>query len=99
MLRFPLEQVGVVHISGGKWITDPANPLRKRLLDDHLHDVPLAVHEPLTLLAQHVPHPISVVLERDGHFPKFELLLAELELARNALQRGRRMPAQMRAVA
>lgn len=99
LLRFPLERVRLIHISGGKWITHPADPLRKRLLDDHLHDVPSAVHDLLAIVAQRVPQPLTVVLERDGHFPQFDHLLAELNLAREALQRGRRLSNTMRDVA
>jgi hypothetical protein len=36
-----------------------------------------------------VPTPIDVVLERDGVFPRFEQLLAQIDRARVALARGR----------
>lgn len=102
LLRFPLERVVQVHISGGRWVDVPGDPPgqlsrresggpsgQRRLLDDHLHDVPPAVHELLTFLASRAPQPLTVILERDGHFPKFDLLLAQIELARNAVHRGR----------
>jgi len=94
LLRFPLDCVAQVHISGGRWVnvpgTEPGEKFgQRRLLDDHLHDVPAAVHEMLTLLASRVRQPLTVILERDGHFPKFDHLVAQIELARNAILRGR----------
>ena len=103
LMRFPLHRVRAVHLSGGKWIAEPAgdgngdgdrngkkkSPPRVRLLDDHVHDVPPEVFELLTLLAEHAPQPLDVIIERDGEYPKFECLLSELETARTAIAGGR----------
>ncbi|MET3129921.1 uncharacterized protein (UPF0276 family) [Oxalobacteraceae bacterium GrIS 1.11] len=90
MLRLPLRRVHSVHISGGRWIDEPGSvPPRKRLLDDHVHDVPPAVFALLTLLARQVPHALTVILERDGHYPTFGHLLDQLNQARAALRAGR----------
>jgi len=94
LLRFPLERVRAVHLSGGKWIPEPvpggSDTLpRMRLLDDHVHDVPADVFELLALLAQHAPQPLDVIIERDGEYPDFSCLLTQLDAARDALRRGR----------
>lgn len=88
LLRLPLATVGAVHLSGGHWIDEPGGTGR-RLLDDHLHDVPAEVFELLTLLARHAPQPLTVILERDGNYPSFEHVLEQLALARAALRAGR----------
>ncbi len=93
LLRCPLDRVKTVHLSGGRWIREPAvdeTPPGRRLLDDHLHDVPSPVFDMLVLLAQRVDHPLTVLLERDGEYPSFDLLLQQLTLARQALAEGRR---------
>lgn len=83
--RLPLERVAVVHIAGGRWTREP-----RRWLDDHLHATPPAVFDLLARLAARARQPLTVVLERDGAYPPFEELLAELRLARAALATGRR---------
>lgn len=88
LLRLPLATVGAVHLSGGHWINEPGGTDR-RLLDDHLHDVPTEVFELLTLLARHAPQPLTVILERDGNYPSFDHVLEQLALARAALCAGR----------
>ena len=88
LLRLPLARVGAVHLSGGHWIDEPGGTGR-RLLDDHLHDVPAEVFELLALLARHAPQPLTVILERDGNYPSFEHVLGQLALARAALRAGR----------
>lgn len=88
LLRLPLARVGAVHLSGGHWIAAPGGA-GKRLLDDHLHDVPPAVFALLTLLARHAPQPLTVIVERDGNYPSFDHVLGQLELARAALRAGR----------
>ena len=88
LLRLPLDRVTTVHLSGGHWIAAPGSSER-RLLDDHVHDVPGAVFALLTLLATHAPKPLDVILERDGNFPAFPHLLAQLDSARAALAEGR----------
>lgn len=88
LLRLPLARVGAVHLSGGHWIDEPEGTGR-RLLDDHLHDVPADVFALLTVLARHAPQPLTVILERDGNYPSFEHVLNQLALARAALRAGR----------
>lgn len=91
--EFPLAQVRMVHLSGGKWIQEPAigndRPRGTRLLDDHVHDVPEPVFALLAEVAKLAPHPLTVILERDGEYPEFEALLSQLRKARAALARGR----------
>ena len=88
LLRLPLDRVGAVHLSGGHWIAAP-DGAGKRLLDDHLHDVPPAVFALLTQLARLAPQPLTVIVERDGNYPSFGHVLGQLELARAALRAGR----------
>jgi len=78
-----------VHLSGGHWIEAPDGSGERRLLDDHVHDVPPEVFALLTLLATHATRPLDVILERDGRFPAFPRLLAQLDAARAALAAGR----------
>jgi len=85
--RFPLEQVAAVHLAGGRWIDGPNGA--RRLLDDHLHDVPPAVFELLRELGCLAPQPLTVIIERDGRFPPIARLLEQLDLARTALAAGR----------
>ncbi len=93
LLSLPLHRIGAVHLSGGRWIAEPdqapSQAPRMRLLDDHVHDVPAPVYALLTALAHHAPQPLTVYIERDGNFPCFEHLLAQLEMARAALRLGR----------
>jgi uncharacterized protein (UPF0276 family) len=97
LLRMPLQRVATVHLSGGHWIKAPG-AAEQRLLDDHVHDVPAEVFALLTLLATHAPQRLDVILERDGNFPAFPRLLAQLDAARAALAQGR-AALQRRAVA
>ncbi|MBI4748275.1 MAG: DUF692 domain-containing protein [Acidobacteria bacterium] len=86
--QLPLERVRSIHLAGGRWIS--ANKTRgRRLLDDHLHDVPEAVYALLTEVARRTCHPLTVLLERDGAFPPFTVLLEQLRQARQALRLGR----------
>lgn len=90
--RFPLDRVSMVHISGGHWIelNEPGYGIAaRRLLDDHVHDVPDVVFAMLVDLARSCPQPLTVVLERDGLYPEFDLLLHQLQRARAALAEGR----------
>ena len=87
LLRLPLARVAAVHLSGGHWIAAPDGS--RRLLDDHLHDVPPAVFDLLSVLARHAPQPLTVIVERDGNYPSFGHVLGQLELARAALRAGR----------
>jgi uncharacterized protein (UPF0276 family) len=79
----PLERVTTIHLAGGKW-------MGKRILDDHLHDVPDPVYEMLRFVASRAPQPLTVILERDGKYPPMADLLAQLDRARSAVQEGRR---------
>jgi uncharacterized protein (UPF0276 family) len=99
LLSFPLHKVGAVHLSGGKWVPEPAPSQRMRLLDDHVHDVPPAVYALLELLATHAPQPLDVIVERDGRYPAFESLLAQLDAARTALCNGRKTAAVVKRAA
>lgn len=98
LLRLPLDRVKTVHLSGGHWIAEPGASGRQRLLDDHVHDVPPEVFALLTLLAAHAPQPLDVILERDGAYPRFARLMAQLDAARAALAEGRAVR-NVRAVA
>jgi uncharacterized protein len=84
----PLARVAQIHIAGGKWIEAKRFPGR-RLLDDHLHDVPDSVYDLLYEIARRASQPLTVILERDGAFPPMERLLAEMDRARAAVRRGR----------
>jgi uncharacterized protein (UPF0276 family) len=93
LAAMPLGEVRAVHLSGGHWIDEPrlasGQPARQRLLDDHVHDVPEAVFALLERLAAQAAGPLDVIVERDGAYPPFEVLLAQLERARAALVKGR----------
>lgn len=84
----PLDRVAGVHLSGGRWIDGPGGA--RRLLDDHLHDVPQPVFDLLAELGRASAQPLTVVIERDGCYPPFEKLLAELSVAREVLAEARR---------
>jgi hypothetical protein len=84
----PLARVGAIHLAGGKWIAGPGGA--RRYLDDHLHAVPDPVYSLLELVAARTDRPLTVILERDGHFPPMSVLLEELDRARQAVAAGRR---------
>lgn len=91
---FPLQSTHYVHLSGGMWLDEPTGPLignhsGRRLLDDHLHDVPDPVFGLLGHLAKAVSQPLTVIIERDGEYPDFKSLLAEVARARDALGKAR----------
>lgn len=83
-------RITTVHIAGGRRVRGD------RVLDDHLHPVPGAVFDLLTEVARRAAQPLTVILERDGHYPPIEDLLAELDLARQAIERGRLRRAEVR---
>ena len=83
----PLERVASVHLSGGHWETGLDG--RSRLIDDHIHDPPAAVYELLEVLAFRAQQPLAVIIERDGHYPDFAAMLAQIARARAALALGR----------
>lgn len=88
----PLGRVHMVHLSGGRMIEHqwPEHGLSaRRLLDDHLHDVPDVVYTLLSELAALCPNPLTVIIERDGHYPPMSVLLSQVQRAREALAEGR----------
>jgi uncharacterized protein len=89
LASMPLDRVQCVHLSGGVWIDEPGNSGKKRLLDDHIHDVPDEVFALLTELATRALQPLTVIVERDGAYPQFDHLLRQLTRAREALAIGR----------
>jgi uncharacterized protein len=88
LASMPLDRVQCVHLSGGVWIDEPGTG-KKRLLDDHIHDVPDEVFALLTELAKRAPQPLTIIVERDGAYPQFDHLLHQLTRAREALAAGR----------
>jgi uncharacterized protein (UPF0276 family) len=83
----PFEHIRSVHLSGGR-IVQQADGV-ERLIDDHLHDPPEIVYGLLEALAQRVPHGLTIIVERDGHYPNFGFLLNHIARARAALAAGR----------
>jgi len=92
----PLDRIGTIHIAGG--VETSAHRGETRRIDDHLHDVPEAVYELLSVAGERIPHPVDVVLERDGAFPPMSHLLAQLDRAREALARGRARASRLAGV-
>lgn len=84
--RIPPERIAAIHLAGGKWIGAHGG---RRLLDDHLHDVPDPVYDLLAETAARATRALTVILERDGDFPSISCLLDQLDRARQALARGR----------
>jgi uncharacterized protein (UPF0276 family) len=84
----PLERVRIVHLSGGRWLHPQGTS--SRLLDDHVHDVPDPVFALLRILGACVGGPLDVIIERDGRYPEFAVLLEQIGRARVALASGRR---------
>jgi uncharacterized protein (UPF0276 family) len=85
--EIPISRVCAIHIAGGQLISAPDGTTR--LLDDHLHDVPDPVFDLLEEIAARSPHPLTVILERDGAYPPMSQLLAQIQRARLCLERGR----------
>ena len=77
--------IGYVHLAGGRLV-------HGRILDDHLHPTPDPVYELLGELAARRDEPLTIVLERDGRYPPFAELLAELERAREVTDDERGVP-------
>ena len=86
LTRIPMEKIATIHLAGGKWIGRGG---KRRLLDDHLHDVPDPVYDLLEEVAARAPQPLTVIIERDGKFPSIDALLAQLDRARDAVANGR----------
>jgi hypothetical protein len=85
--KIPSSRIRGIHIAGGKVISAPDGSTR--LLDDHLHDVPDPVFDLLEEVAARSPHPLTVILERDGAYPPMAQLLAQIQRARLSVKRGR----------
>jgi uncharacterized protein len=83
----PAHRIRAIHIAGGAEIE--ATSGERRVLDDHRHAVPASVFALLERIGERVPHPVDVILERDGGFPPFDVLLGEIDRARVALAAGR----------
>jgi hypothetical protein len=96
LAAMPLDRVGMVHLSGGRWIGSEG---ARRLLDDHVHDPPDPVYELLEALAARAPNALTVIIERDGRYPSMDILLAQVQRAREALRRGRSAREAMRQAA
>jgi uncharacterized protein (UPF0276 family) len=86
LAQLPMDRVAAVHLAGGRWIGAIG---ARRLLDDHLHDVPDPVYDLLAEVGARAPYPVTVILERDGRYPPIEILLDQLERARRSLAAGR----------
>ena len=92
--RVPVDRIGAIHLAGGRWVTSSDETGgERRLLDDHLHDVPDPVYDLLVEVATRSPRPLTVILERDGRYPPMEHLLAQLDRARQAIAKGRQQAA------
>jgi uncharacterized protein (UPF0276 family) len=87
MLELPLHRVRQVHLAGGMNIPSPGGGTR--LLDDHVHEVPDAVFDLLELLTFRTDQNLMVIIERDGRYPEFDAMLAEVRAAKAAVSRGR----------
>jgi uncharacterized protein (UPF0276 family) len=87
LMALPAERIRTIHLAGGVDVQTDGG--ETRCVDDHLHDVPDGVYELLEIVGARVPHAVDVVLERDGAFPAFDELLAQLDRAGAALARGR----------
>ncbi len=81
--RLPLERIAYVHVAGGCEHDGLFH-------DTHTCPVPGAVLELVTELCARADVP-GVMLERDGHFPPEDVLLAELSAIEAAAARGRTM--------
>jgi uncharacterized protein (UPF0276 family) len=90
--RIPIGRVRGVHLAGGRWV-EKGN--ERRVLDDHLHDVPDPVFMLLEEVGARTDPGLTIILERDGHFPAIESLLNQLDQARLALARGRERRAKV----
>lgn len=87
---FPLNKVQIVHLSGGHFINEPrgfkSSPTGQRLLDDHIHDIPKEVYNLLYELRKKVDQKLLVIIERDGSYPEFAILLDQIKQVRHILQ-------------
>lgn len=76
-IALPREHVGMIHLAGGRVIAGD------RILDDHLHAVPEVLY---AMLADVADDETTAIIERDGNYPPFEELLAEVRRARQSCQ-------------
>ena len=83
LAAIPLERASIIHIAGGRSIRGG------RILDDHLHETSDEVYGLLRWVAARAPRSLTVILERDGNYPRMETLLMEIDSARAALKEGR----------
>lgn len=88
--RLSPDSIVAIHLAGGRWIHDGAG--RPLVLDDHLHDVPLAVYDLLEHAGRHARGPLTVILERDGRYPSIGDLTAQIRLAKHVLNSARATP-------
>lgn len=88
LLQMPLDKIKTIHLSGGCWVKEPSGG-GKRILDDHIHDVPKEVFELLSVVAKNCKQSLTVIIERDGNYPIMDRLLDQIADARNALALGR----------
>jgi len=75
--RIDHRRIRLIHLAGGKRIEGG------RILDDHRHAVPGAVYS----LLEKIDCDASVILERDGNYPRFEEMMAELDRGRSSARR------------
>lgn len=90
--QIPISRVSAIHLAGGKWV---AAGNQRRLLDDHLNDVPDPVYGLLEEVGALARRPLTVILERDGCYPSMECLLEQLDRARAALREGRKRQTEL----
>jgi uncharacterized protein len=97
LAALPAELIAAVHLAGGRWVKGARGD--RRLLDDHLHDVPAPVYQLLAEVGALTPRPLTVILERDGAFAGVGPLLDQLDRARTALACGRARGGALRSTA
>jgi uncharacterized protein len=85
--ELPLERVRQIHLAGGVDIPAPGGGTR--LLDDHVHDVPMVVFDLLEAVGKKTSNNLMVILERDGRYPDFDILMRQIRQAKLSLQKGR----------
>ena len=82
----PSSRIKQIHIAGGKLVYYREEA---RILDDHKHRVPEPVWEFLEFIGEYCQQPLDIILEWDSNFPDFSVLLDELSMAKQRLQKGR----------
>lgn len=79
--EMPLHAVVQLHLAGGEWEGD-------RLIDSHSQPVPQKVWSLFEALLGDMPRLRGAVIERDGNYPEFGLLLQELRMVREVLAKS-----------